>query len=68
MAYDLRELSKDEGDALTKDLQEVLEKHNCEMGVTSAIQLLKRVEKEEATPSPAEFQINNGENPETKTD
>lgn len=44
MAYELKELSKEEGEALTKDLQEVLTKHNCEMGVVSSIQLLKRVE------------------------
>lgn len=47
MTYDLRELTKEEGDALTKDLQDVLAKHGCEMGVTSAIQLLKREEKPE---------------------
>lgn len=40
-----RELTKEEGDALTKDLQEVLIKHNCEIGVVSSIQLLKRVDE-----------------------
>ena len=37
-----RELTFEEGEALTKDLQAVLEKHNAEMGVVSSIQLLKR--------------------------
>lgn len=55
--YTLQELTKEEADALTKDLQEVLKKHNCEMGVTSSINLMKRVENEietsnEDIPSP----------------
>lgn len=58
-----RELTKEEGEALTKDLQEVLEKHNAELGVVASIQLLKRTE--DSVPSPAEFQINNGESPDT---
>lgn len=41
--YTLRELSKEEGIELTKDLQEVLKKHDSEMSVTSTITLLKRV-------------------------
>lgn len=41
--FTLAELSREEADALTKDLQEVLAKHNCEMGVKSVIELLKRV-------------------------
>lgn len=56
-----RELTKEEGEALTKDLQEVLKKHNAEMGVISSIQLLKRVEEEIKSPF-----IENGENPTTK--
>lgn len=44
MPYTTVELTKEEGDALTKDLQEVLAKHNAELGVVSSIQLLKRVE------------------------
>ena len=55
----LQELTKEEAEALTKDLQEVLAKHNCEMGVKSSIELLKRVEE---TPSP----YLNGENDNTK--
>lgn len=39
-----RELTKEEGEALTKDLTAVLEKHNAELGVVSSIQLLKRVD------------------------
>ncbi len=38
----MRELTKEEGEALTKDLQAVLEKHNADMGVVANIQLLKR--------------------------
>ena len=38
----MRELNKEEGEALTKDLQAVLEKHNAELGVIASIQLLKR--------------------------
>lgn len=44
MDYGTVELTKEEGDALTKELQDVLAKHNAEMGVVSSIQLLKRVE------------------------
>lgn len=48
--YTLEELSKDESEAVTKELQEVLKKYNCEMGVTSTINILKRVET--GVPSP----------------
>lgn len=59
--FTTRELTKSEADALTKDLQEVLKKHNCEMGVVSSIQLLKRVElPEEGIPTP--YMESNGEN------
>jgi len=55
----LQELTKEEAEALTKDLTEVLEKHNCELGVKSSIELLKRVEdKENGVISPF---IENGE-------
>ena len=40
-----RELTKEEADALTKDMMEVLEKHGAEMGVLASIQLLKREEE-----------------------
>lgn len=42
-----RQLTREEIDALTKDLQAVLEKHNAEMGITSTINLL-RVNKNES--------------------
>lgn len=45
--YNLVELTSEEAEALTKDIQEVLAKHNCELGVKAAIQLLKRVEIDE---------------------
>lgn len=50
----LTPLTKEEADALTKDLTEVLLKHGCELGVKSTIELLKRVEdtNEEGVPSP----------------
>jgi len=44
-----RELTIEEAQALTKDLQEVLKKHNCEMGVVSSIQLMKYVESPNGT-------------------
>jgi len=40
----MRELTPEEGEALTKDLQAVLEKHNADLGVVANIQLLKREE------------------------
>lgn len=58
-----RELTKEEADALSADLTEVLVKHNCEIGVISSIQLLKRVEEEtnkEDIKSP--FMPKNGDN------
>lgn len=76
--YTLEELTKEEGDALTTDLQDVLKKHGAEMGVKASIQLLKRVpvkaEEPEAIPKeekPQEsvvspIQLNdNGEETET---
>lgn len=41
--YRLEELSPEEGAKLTADMQKVLEKYDAELGVTSSIQLLKRV-------------------------
>lgn len=66
MASRLEELSKEEGIELTKALQEVLETFNCELGVVSNIQLLKRVEDKEPILSP--IQPNDGNSEETKTD
>lgn len=45
----LTELTKEEAEALTKDLTAVLEKHNCELGIKSTIELLKRVEDTPST-------------------
>lgn len=54
VTYHLEELTTEEAAALTKDLQEVLKKHNCEMGVTSSINMMKRVDDapNEEIPSP----------------
>lgn len=65
--YQLTEPTKEEAEALTKDLQEVLAKHNCEMGVTSAIQLLKRVPKDTLSPLQRE-DLNNEPESDTKTE
>lgn len=54
----LRQPTKEEADALTKDLQEVLKKHNANMGVKAVIELLI-----EEIPSP--FVVNNNGNGET---
>lgn len=55
-----RPLTKEEAEALEKDLTAVLEKHNCDMGVVASIQIMKR--SEEGIPSP--FIENNAENPD----
>lgn len=58
--YRLEELTKEEMENLTVELQEVLERYNCDMGVRSSIEILKRVPvtKEEETPTtPDEFII-----------
>lgn len=52
--YRLEEMSPEEGKALTAELQEVLKKYDAEMGVTSSIQLLKRVHN---TPAPADAPV-----------
>jgi len=52
MSYRLEELSKEEGEALTNELQAVLEKHGAEMSVKSTIELSKRVEVKDPIPSP----------------
>lgn len=51
---EVRPLTKEEMEALTKDLQEVLAKHGADMGVTSTITLTKS-----SIPSP--YATNNGE-------
>jgi len=42
--YHLEELTPEDAANLTKELQEVLAKYNAEMGVSSSINLMKRVE------------------------
>lgn len=42
--YTTRELTKDEAEALNKDMMDLMEKHGAEMSVISHIQLLKREE------------------------
>jgi len=64
MDYELQELSKEEAEALTKDLQEVLAKYNAEMGVSSTINLMKRAPK--PVPTPAEFLSD--DQPDTQTE
>ncbi len=44
-----RPLTKEEHDALSKDIMDVLVKHNAELGVQSTITLMKR---EDVIPSP----------------
>lgn len=60
--YELVPLNVEEGDMLTKDLQEVLAKHNAEMQVKSSIVLFKRVALKnpgESVPTP--YPVNNDE-------
>lgn len=65
--YTLQDLPPAEAKALTEEITAVLTKYNAEIGVTSQINIMKRVEaKEESIPSP--FLTANGENPETTTD
>lgn len=74
MEYHLEEPTIEEHAALTKDLQEVLIKHNAEMGVTSSINLMKRVPntveapKEEIPSSYTENGESTDNTEETKTD
>ena len=52
METSFRQPTKEEADSLTKDLQEVLKKHNATMGIKAVIELLV-----EDIPSP--FVVNN---------
>ncbi len=68
--YTLADLTPEEADALTKDLQKVLIRHNAELGVKSSIEILKRVEikNEDGIPSsftPDEESDTKKETPET---
>lgn len=60
MPYTLNELSKEEADQVTKELQEVLAKHDCEMGVTSTINILKRTETPEKDAVLSPIHVNPG--------
>lgn len=57
----VRPLTKEEMEALTKDLQEVLAKHGADMGVTSTITLTK-------SPIPSPYATNNGEEAKKEED
>lgn len=63
MDFTTRELTKEEGEIVSKDLTEILNKHNCEIGVVSSIQILKRVPKDIVSPF---MPNNNGESDNTK--
>ena len=43
MPYKLDELNPDEAKALTKELQDVLAKYDCEIGIQSQMTIMKRV-------------------------
>lgn len=65
--YRLEELPKEEGDKLTKELQNVLAKYDAEMQVTSKIEILKRVPiKSESVISP--IQLNDGDSGKETTE
>lgn len=67
MEYTTRELTPEEGKALTDDITALLEKHNAEIGVISSIQLLKRVPTD--TPSPyGNTEETTEEKPDTETE
>lgn len=63
-------LTQEELAALTADLQEVLEKHNAEMGVTSTINLMKVIpnEPETNTEKPADGEAEAQPEADTKTE
>lgn len=68
MSYTTRELTKEEGDALTKDLQAVLEKHNAELGIKSVVELLRRVEDPVLSPLNDELNLKAQEKTDTAPD
>lgn len=64
-----RQPTKEEFDALSKDLQDVLIKHNAEIGVTSAIELMIRTKDEPADGSVVSpFVIKDNGEPGNKTE
>lgn len=52
MSYELKELSPEEATKVTAELQEVLAKYDCEMGVSSSITIMKRNEVAETPAQP----------------
>lgn len=60
-AFELRNLTPEELAAVSKDLNEVLERHGCEMGTTTTVVITKRVE----VPEPSDTVNTNGD--ENKT-
>ena len=60
----LRELTPQEAEAVTKELQAVLAKYDCEMGTTATITIMKR--QEDAVLSPMQTDdIKADDNPES---
>ena len=45
MTYKLEELSKEEAEQITAELTAILDKYDVEMGVSSSINIMKRVEE-----------------------
>lgn len=69
MSYTLKELSPEEAKKVTEELQAVLAKYDCEMGVTSAINIMKRQEEsKEAVLSPIQDVKPDGHDTTTGTD
>ncbi len=60
-----RDLTPQEAAALTQDLQEVLKKHGCELGVTSNITLMKYLEPTKE-PIPSSIQLDDNKGDKTK--
>lgn len=58
-------LNEEEFDAFGKDMEALLEKHNCEIGVQSTIQVMKRINevKDGNIESPFIVKKDNGNNP-----
>ena len=63
-----RQPTKEEFDALTKDLTAVLEKHNAEISVVSNIELVIRGEDKPADSIPSPFVTKEDGEPDNKTE
>lgn len=59
MTYKLEELSKEEAEQITAELTAVLDKWNVEMGVSSSINIMKRVEEGVLSPLQPDGDSNN---------